>query len=108
MFSGWAVDGCDIMLGLPCVFPVTWPQCANFLTVFSTIFTFPARTKHCKIRMEAYSLFCICLTEADMAKKISVIEKPNLSWCIVIKMIFMHVQLISVTVFQITRVPGNL
>lgn len=79
VFSGWAVSQCDIMLSLPSELTVTWLQGANFLIVFPTAFAFAAWAKHCKIQMEVYSLFCIRLTEADMAKDFIVIEKANRS-----------------------------
>lgn len=69
------------MLGLPCELPITWFQSVDFLIVRPTVFAFGARAKLCKIQMEVYSLFCIYLTEADMTKDFTVIEKANRSRC---------------------------
>ena len=45
--------------------------------------------------MKVYSLFCIHLTEADVAIDFIVIEKPNCSGCRGRKLVFMHVHFLS-------------
>lgn len=45
--------------------------------------------------MEVYSLFCIHLTEADVAIDFIVIEKANCSGCRGRKLVFMHVHFLS-------------
>lgn len=95
VFSSWAVCDCGIRyLAYRVSYLLQMLQGAD-LIVFPTEFAFVAWAKHYKIQMEVYSLFCIHLTEADVAIDFIVIEKANCSGCRGRKLVFMHVHFLS-------------
>lgn len=79
------------MRSLPCELPGTWLQRADFSS-FTLQFLL---LQHCIIHVDVYSLFCILLTTAGMAKDF-VIEKANRPGSEDLrKLILMHVHFLS-------------